>query len=257
MGRRIAFINEKGGSCKTTLAVNLGAFFAHYRRRRVLLVDMDPQGQVGKALGFEVKEMEETILSLLEDPGRPPQDVIRASRVPGLDVIVSNKRLAEYTSTAGSLADHPNRLARALEGIEGYDYVLFDSPPSLGVSITNIMIATEEMVIPVSLTYFALDGCAEILDSVARVRERYGHEKLRVSLVVPTLYRRTRLADAILDRLREHFPDNLSRTVIGYDVKIDEAQSHGKTIWEYAPTSRGAEMFTRLAMEVERWPTRL
>ncbi|OGP84813.1 MAG: chromosome partitioning protein [Deltaproteobacteria bacterium RBG_13_65_10] len=257
MGRRIAFINEKGGSCKTTLAVNLGAFFAHYRRRRVLLVDMDPQGQVGKALGFEVKEMEETILSLLEDPGRPPRDVIRASRVPGLDVIVSNKRLAEYTSTAGSLADHPNRLARALEGIEGYDYVLFDSPPSLGVSITNIMIATEEMVIPVSLTYFALDGCAEILDSVARVRERYGHEKLRVSLVVPTLYRRTRLADAILDRLREHFPDNLSRTVIGYDVKIDEAQSHGKTIWEYAPTSRGAEMFTRLAMEVERWPTRL
>jgi chromosome partitioning protein len=257
MGRRIAFINEKGGSCKTTLAVNLGAFFAHYRRRRVLLVDMDPQGQVGKALGFEVKEMEDTILTLLEDPGRPPQDVIRSSRIAGLDVIVSNKRLADYTSTAGSLPDHPYRLARALEGLEGYDDVLFDSPPSLGVSITNIMLAAEEMVIPVSLTYFALDGCAEILDTVARVRERYDHEKLRVGLVVPTLYRRTRLADAILDRLREHFPHNLSRTVIGYDVKIDEAQSHGKTIWEYAPTSRGAEMFMRLAMEVERWPARL
>jgi chromosome partitioning protein len=253
MGRRIAFINEKGGSCKTTLAVNLGAFFAHYRRRRVLLVDMDPQGQVGKALGFEVKSLDGTVLRLLEDPGRPYQDMIQSSRIPGLDVILSNKELAEYTSTAGSFPDHPGRLARALSGLDGYDYVLFDSPPSLGVSILNIMLATEEIVIPVSLTYFALDGCAEIIETVDRVRERYGHEKLVISLVVPTLYRRTRLADAILERLNEHFPRNVSRTVIGYDVKVDEAQSHGKTIWEYAPTSRGAEMFARLAMEVERW----
>ncbi len=256
MGRRIAFINEKGGSCKTTLAVNLGAFFAHYRRRRVLLVDMDPQGQVGKALGFEVKSLDGTILRLLEDPGRPYQDMIQSSRIPGLDVILANKDLADYTSTAGSLPDHPRRLARALSGLDGYDYVLFDSPPSLGVSILNIMLATEEIVIPVSLTYFALDGCAEIIETVDRVREKYGHEKLVISLVVPTLYRRTRLADAILERLNEHFPQNLSRTVIGYDVKVDEAQSHGKTIWEYAPTSRGAEMFARLAMEVERWPVR-
>ena len=254
MGRRIAFINEKGGSCKTTLAVNLGAFYAHYRRKRVLLVDMDPQGQVGKALGFEVKTLDQTILDLLEDPGRPVQDLIRSSRVSGLDIIPANKRLAEYASTAGSLPDHPHRLARALQSLEGYDYLLFDSPPSLGVSILNIMLATEEIVIPVSLTYFAMDGCAEILDTVGNVRERYGHDALRVSLVVPTLYRRTRLADAILGRLGEHFPGNLSRTVIGYDVKVDEAQSHGQTIWEYAPTSRGAEMFARLAMELERWP---
>ena len=117
--------------------------------------------------------------------------------------------------------------------------------------------ADVEVVIPVSLTYFAMDGCAEILETVGKVRERFGRENLAVSLVVPALYRRTRLADAILDRLGEHFPRNLSRTVIGYDVKVDEAQSHGLTIWEYAPTSRGAEMFTRLAMEVERWPARL
>ncbi|MDP3937071.1 MAG: ParA family protein [Deltaproteobacteria bacterium] len=252
--RRIAFINEKGGSCKTTLAVNLGAFYAHYRRKRVLIVDMDPQGQVGKALGFEVKSLDQTILDLLEDPDRPVQEFIRSSRVSSLDIIPANKRLAEYASTAGSLPDHPHRLARALRQLEGYDYLLFDSPPSLGVSILNIMLATEEIVIPVSLTYFALDGCAEILDTVGRVRERYGNEALRVSLVVPALYRRTRLADAILERLREHFPDNLSQTVVGYDVKVDEAQSHGQTIWEYAPTSRGAELFARLAMELERWP---
>lgn len=254
MVRRIAFINEKGGSCKTTLAVNLGAFYAHYRRKRVLIVDMDPQGQVGKALGFEVKSLDQTILDLLEDPDRPVQEFIRSSRVSSLDIIPANKRLAEYASTAGSLPDHPHRLARALRQLEGYDYLLFDSPPSLGVSILNIMLATEEIVIPVSLTYFALDGCAEILDTVGRVRERYGNEALRVSLVVPALYRRTRLADAILERLREHFPDNLSQTVVGYDVKVDEAQSHGQTIWEYAPTSRGAELFARLAMELERWP---
>jgi chromosome partitioning protein len=254
MERRIAFINEKGGSCKTTLAVNLGAFYAQYRKKRVLIVDMDPQGQVGKALGFEVKGLDDTILNLLEDPGQPPQDLIRSSRVTGLDVIPSNKRLAGYASSAGSLPDHPHRLVRGLESLEGYDYLFFDSPPSLGVSTLNIMLATEEVVIPVSLTYFALDGCAEILDTVGRVREDYNHEKLRISLVVPTLYRRTRLADAILERLREHFPDTLARTVIGYDVKVDEAQSHGQTIWEYAPTSRGAEMLARLAMELEQCP---
>ena len=251
MARRVAFINEKGGTCKTTLAVNLGAFFAHYRKKRVLLIDMDPQGHVGKALGFEVKGLDDTILTLLEDPGRPTQDLIRSSRVQGLDVILSNKRLAGYTSTAGSLPDHARRLALGLSDVEGYDYILFDSPPSLGVSSLNIMLAAEEIVIPVSLTYFALDGCAEIVDTVSRVKQRHGHDRLRISLVVPTLYRRTRLADAIIERLKQHFPENVSNTVIGFDVKVDEAQSHGKTIWEYAPTSRGAEMFARLAMEVE------
>jgi chromosome partitioning protein len=134
--------------------------------------------------------------------------------------------------------------------VEGYDYVIFDAPPSMSLTTTNIFLATQEVVIPVALTYFALDGCAEILSTMKRMSEELGKTDLYVSLVVPTLYRKTALADEILERLKKHFPDCLSRTALGYNVKIDEAQSHGRTIWEYAPASRGAEMLGGISREL-------
>ena len=112
------------------------------------------------------------------------------------------------------------------------------------------MMATREIIIPVSLTFLALDGCAEIVDTVEMVRANYGHKSLRVTQIIPTLYRRTRLADAIIAKLRDYFGDKVTETVIGFNVAIDEAQSFGKTIWEYAPKSRGAQMLEALAGEI-------
>jgi chromosome partitioning protein len=118
----------------------------------------------------------------------------------------------------------------------------------------NVMRAATEIVIPVALTYLALDGCAEILASLERMREDRGEAPV-LSMVVPTLYRKTQLAGEILAKLRERFPEELSRTVLGYSVKIDEAQSHGKTIFEYAPRSSGAVALAALAAELwERAP---
>lgn len=253
MTRRIAFVNEKGGSCKTTLTVNVGAYLAIFRRRRVLIVDLDSQGQVGKSLGLDVRGAEKTALELLCEPSLPPTETIQPSRIRGLDVVVANKRLADFTLRVANDGDREEKLARSTRTLEdGYDFVLYDSPPSLGLITRNIFLAAHEIVVPVNLTYLALDGCAEIVDSISRVREQTGREEPHLSLVVPTLYRNTRLAKEILAKLRHYFPEKLSRHILGFSVKIDEAQSHGQTIWEYAPTSRGAEMIEGIAREVER-----
>lgn len=248
--RRIAFINEKGGSCKTTLAVNTAAYIATHGPHRVLLVDMDPQGQSGKSLGFYVRELSPTVRDVLLDPALPARAAIRPSHVEGLDVLVSNKNLADFPVEVASHPDRERKLADKLAQVDGYDYIVYDSPPSMGLITTNILLSTEEIVVPVNLTYFALDGCAEIVETVERMHEQYNKRDLRIILVVPTLYRSTKLADAVLAKLKAHFPGRTARTVIGYNVKIDEAQSHGKTIWEYASWSRGAHMLESLAQEI-------
>lgn len=248
--RRIAFINEKGGTAKTTLAVNLAAWLALDQKRRVLLCDMDTQGHAGKSLGVDVRGLKPTIADLLLDPQTTLTSTLRSSAIAGLDILPSNKTLADFPERAGSSPDRTRRLFSRLQGLQGYDYVLFDAPPSMGLATLNVMVAAEEIVIPVALTYFALDGCAEILETVRRVREEQGHPALRISMVVPTFYRKTALADEILGSLRQRFPSELSRTVLGYSVRIDEAQSHGKTIWEYDPASKGAEMLAQLGREL-------
>ena len=250
MGRRIAFINEKGGSCKTTLSVNLAAYFAGYQNKKVLLIDMDPQGQVGKAFGLDVKNQPVTTMDMLTNPEVSAKDAVVQSRIDNLDLICSNKTLTDFAVTAAADEDRVLRLKSKLDGLRGYDYILFDSPPSLGLITLNIMMATNEIVIPVSLTYFALDGCAEIVDTVDTVKSNYNKKGLKVSHIVPTLYRRTRLGNAILGKLREFFPDKVTDTVIGMNVAIDEAQSFGQTIWEYQPRSRGAQMLEELAKEI-------
>ncbi|MCB1152245.1 MAG: ParA family protein [Deltaproteobacteria bacterium] len=248
--RKIAFVNEKGGSCKTTLAVNMASYLAGVAGKKVLLIDTDPQGQSGKCLGMDVKSAPATTLELLLDPALSVKDAVQPTRIDGLDIIVANKTLGDFQTEAAHDEDRAERLKAKIQPIRGYDYVVFDSPPSLGLLTLNVMVAASEIVVPVSLTYLALDGCAEIVDTVESVKKDYGHGKLKISLVVPVLYRNTRLANAILEKLGEYFGDKLSSTRVGYNVAIDEAQSMGRTIWEYAPNSRGAQALEAFAQEL-------
>ncbi len=271
--RRIAFINEKGGSGKTTLAANVACHLADHHGLRVLAVDMDPQGQLGKVLGVDVRRARHSAIELLVDsmlhgpdapsPAARPESKLPIvhTRIPNLDVVVSNKALALFPAwsesdrqlSGGADAETVMRLRRALDTsprLDDYDLVLMDAPPSFGALTLNVLCACTELVVPVPLTYLALDGCAALLDTIDLVRKRYDHTKLRVTMVVPTFHRRTRLAGEVLDALRQRFPGELSKSVVGYHVKIDEAQSRGRSIFEYAPRDKGARVMEQIADEL-------
>jgi len=266
--RRIAFVNEKGGSAKTTLVSNLASYLTLHRGRRVLAIDMDPQGQLGKVLGVDVRKQRRSAIdlvvdSLLGDPGldrvTPSGDdrelpIVR-TRLPNLDVVVANKSLALFPHWQGGDEQDPTlRLGQVLDTapeIQSYDFVLFDAPPSFGPLTLSVLRAAREVVVPVPLTFLALDGCAELLRTVETVRRRYENPDLRITMVVPTFYRRTRLAHEILDKLKKRFPKELAHTVCGYHVRIDEAQSRGLSVFEYAPKDKGARVMAELAEELE------
>jgi chromosome partitioning protein len=272
--RRIAFVNEKGGSAKTTLVANIASYLALHRGRRVLAIDMDPQGQLGKVLGVDPRRPRRSAIDLLLDTmlGDPGLDrraaqardpigdptgslPILRTRTPKLDLIVANKSLALFPNwEGGEEGDATARLARNLDEapeLADYDFVLFDAPPSFGPLTLSVLRASREVVIPVPLTFLAIDGCAELMRTIDTVRSRYGNPELRISMVVPTFYRRTRLAQEILDRLKHRFPKEIAHCVVGYHVKIDEAQSRGISIFEYAPNDRGARVMAQLAEELE------
>ena len=268
--RRIAFINEKGGSAKTTLVANVGAWLALERGRRVLAIDLDPQGQLARALGVKADATRRSALELLVDEmlgdeasldgPRAPRAGLpsRPTRIPGLDMVLADKRLglAPLLDPAAARpgADLTARLARTLDTapeLADYDFVLLDAPPSFGPITLSALRAAHEVVIPVPLTYLALDGCAELLRTMESVRQGYGNPDLRLTMVVPTFYRRTRLAHEILDRLKTRFPKEIAHTVLGYHVRIDEAPARGLAVFEHAPRDRGARALAALAEELE------
>ncbi len=248
--RRIAFWNEKGGTCKTTLCVNVAARLAA-RGRRVLLVDLDTQGHAGKSLGVDVRGLSPTVHDWLLDPGRAPFESVVRTPLPGLDLLPANKDLAGFPVAVAAEPDRADRLDQRLAAVPAgrYDLALLDAPPSQSLITENVLRAARELVVPVALTYLALDGCAEVLDSLERLRAERGCAP-EITLVVATLHRRTQLADEILQKLGERFPETLSRTVLGWSVKVDEAQSHGRTIFEHAPGSSGARALAAIGDEI-------
>jgi chromosome partitioning protein len=184
--------------------------------------------------------------------GTAPLDaVVRATPVPNLSLLPANKDLATLPVDAAPRDDRGALLRRVLDDIPAgrWDLCLIDSPPSLSLITENVLRGADEIVIPVALTYLALDGCAEIVATLDRMRAELGHAP-RIAMVVPALYRKTQLADEILAKLRDRFPAELSRSVLGYSVKVDEAQSHGLTIFEYAPSCSGAGAIASIAEEL-------
>lgn len=248
--RRIAFINEKGGTGKTTLAVNTAAFFALKRRLRVLLIDMDTQGHAGKSLGVDGRDPP-NVFDWLTDSA-PFDSVVRSTSIAGLQVVPAYKQMADFAVALGQAPGAARRLLERLSEpqTQHFDVVVLDAPPSLGLASTNVLVAATEVVVPVAVTYLAMDGCAEMLDTVQKVSKEHDRPDLGINLVIPTLYRKTALADEIIAKLEQYFPGRCAAPV-AMNVAIDEAQSHGKTIWEYAPWSRGATVLQHVAEAVE------
>lgn len=252
--RTIALANQKGGTGKTTTAVNLGAALAE-RRRRVLLVDLDPQAHLTAHLGCEDAKLGsyELLTSLAL-----PAECVRRGALAGVDVVPASLSLSAAELELVGVRGRETVLREALRPlVAGYDYVLFDCPPSLGMLTVNALAAAREVFIPVQLEWMALRGLGQLLRTVDAVKRRVNPE-LEVTGVIGCMYKARRILSAqVLETLVQHFGGRVFRTIIRENVRLAEAPSHGMPITVYDPRSRGAEDYRSLAAEVLRQERRL
>jgi chromosome partitioning protein len=249
--RIMTIANQKGGVGKTTTAVNLAASLSQHGVR-VLVVDLDPQGNASTALDVEHHVGRESVYNVLVEE-RPLSDIVtEVTEMPGLLCAPATIDLAGAEIELVPLVARESRLSRAIEQLDlsGLDYVLIDCPPSLGLLTVNALVAAEEVFIPIQCEYYALEGLEQLLRTVELVR---GHlnEKLRVSTILLTMYDgRTRLATQVADDVRAHFGDVVLQTIIPRSVRVSEAPSYGQSVITYDPASSGALAYAEAAREL-------
>jgi chromosome partitioning protein len=247
--RVLAIANQKGGVGKTTTAVNLGASLASLDYR-VLVVDLDPQGNASTGLGLNPRNMTASMYDvILHD--LPLEDCVEPSSVRNLFVAPASLDLAGAEIELVPAFSRELRLKRAIEEVlDDYDFVLIDCPPSLGLLTVNGLAAASEVVVPIQCEYYALEGLGQLLRNVALVQKNL-NPKLEVSALVCVMYdARTKLSDQVVQEVRSHFGDKVCRSIIPRTVRLSEAPSYGQPIITFDPTSRGAIAYRELAKEV-------
>jgi chromosome partitioning protein len=246
----ISMCNQKGGVGKTTSTINLGAALAEYGRR-VLLVDLDPQGALSAGLGVPNYELAKTVHNLMIEPRVPIEDVLIHTRVKGLDLIPSNIDLSAAEIQLVNEVGREQTLGRALRPVlDGYDYVLIDCQPSLGLLTVNALACSDGVLIPTECEFFSLRGLALLTDTVEKVRDRL-NPKLAISGILVTRFdTRTVNAREVMARVLERFNDLVFDTVIARTVRFPETSVAGEPITSWAPKSTGAQAYRALAREV-------
>ena len=248
-GRVLAIANQKGGVGKTTTAINLGTALAAVGER-VLLLDLDPQGNASTGLGVPRERRLSTIYDVLIDR-KPLAEAIVNTHVPGLDLVPSDADLSGAELELGHQARRSYRLRDALEaGAGAYSYVLIDCPPSLNVLTINAMTASDAVLVPLQTEFFALEGLTQLMRTVELVRGSL-NPQLEIQGVVLTMYdRRNSLSDQVAADVRSHFGDKVYDTVIPRNVRVSEAPSFGKPVLIYDMKCAGSQAYMRLAREL-------
>lgn len=249
MGEIIACANQKGGVGKTTTVVSLASYLA-LDGRRVLLVDMDPQGNATSGLGVDKDAVPESIYDVLLGE-RDPKDAVQATSIDGLTVLPSNRSLAGAEVELVPSDRRERRLKRVLDGIhDSYDYVFLDCPPSLGLLTVNALTAADSVLIPLQCEYYALEGLGQLMATVDLIRAHL-NPALTLKGVVLTMHDgRTSLSADVTNEVRRHLGAQVFETVVPRSVRLAEAPSYGEPIATYSPSSRGAQAYQALAAEL-------
>ncbi len=245
----IALVNQKGGVGKTTTAVNLSAFLGK-KKKKVLLIDIDPQANATSGLGISKAELEDTVYDVLINDV-PMSEVIYETSADNVDICPTNINLAGAEIELVSLISREQILKKAIEEIkDNYDYIIIDCPPSLGLLAINALTAADGIIIPIQGEYYALEGLSQLIDTINIIKKKINPDIEILGVVLTMFNMRTQLSKQVREEVEKYFGKAVFNTIIPRNVKLAEAPSFGQAICDYDKNSKGAKAYQALAAEV-------
>jgi len=245
----IAIANQKGGVGKTTTSVNLSACLAELDKK-VLLIDLDPQGNSTSGFGFDKTKIKQSVYNMLVND-IPAESLILKTQIDNLMILPATIQLAGAEIELVSIMSRETKLKRAVDSIKyDYDYVIIDCPPSLGLLTINALTAANSVLVPIQCEFYALEGLSQLMNTITLVQKNLNPALTLEGVVLTMFDARTNLSIQVVDEVKNHFRHKVYQTIIPRNVRLSEAPSHGQPVTKYDPKSRGSQVYFDLAKEV-------